>query len=191
LELWIEMGGSHRVLERCGRELGQLASAVGATLERWKGTETAWECIADPAIWLQKKNPDVAVLKAALPVAASEDFLSRARLLSRARQQAEAERIGLASFAQVGVGIVHLCVLPASAGRQDTPGARLADFVLSLREATQDLRGRLIIESGAADLKSHVDVWGPAGDDLEAMRRMKAAWDPKGILSPGRFLGGI
>jgi glycolate oxidase FAD binding subunit len=185
LELWIEMGGSRRVLERCERELGQLASAVGATLERLEGAETAWEYIADPAIWLQKKNPDLTVLKAALPVAASEEFLRRAR------QEAQTRRIVLASFAQVGVGIVHLCVLPASAGRQDTPSTRLADFVLSLRKATQDFRGTLIIECGAVDLKSRVDVWGPAGDDLEAMRRMKAAWDPKGILTPGRFLGGI
>ena len=33
-ELWIEVGGSHRVIERCMLELRQLAAAVGATLER-------------------------------------------------------------------------------------------------------------------------------------------------------------
>ena len=36
---------------------------------------------------------------------ASEEFLSRAQ------QEAEAEKIALASFAQVGLGIVHLCAL--------------------------------------------------------------------------------
>ena len=45
------------------------------------------------------------VLKAALPTVASEEFLSRAQ------QEAEAEQIALASFAQVGLGIVHLCAL--------------------------------------------------------------------------------
>ena len=70
-----------------------------------EGAEKAWERISNLALWLQPKYRDVTVLKAALPVVASEEFLSRAQ------QEAEAERIALASFAQVGVGIVHLCAL--------------------------------------------------------------------------------
>jgi glycolate oxidase FAD binding subunit len=41
------------------------------------------------------------------------------------------------------------------------------------------------------DIKSRVDVWGPAGDDFALMGKVKAAWDPKGILAPGRFVGGL
>jgi glycolate oxidase FAD binding subunit len=34
-------------------------------------------------------------------------------------------------------------------------------------------------------------MWGPAGDALSLMRRVKAEFDPHGILNPGRFIGGI
>ncbi len=178
-ELWIELGGSHRVIERCMHELRQLTSAVQATLVRREGAEEAWGHISNLALWLQPKYRDVTVLKAALPLVASEEFLSRAQ------QEAESERIALASFAQVGVGIVHLCALQA------TLTANVAAWVVRLRQAAADLGGTLVVEYCPLDLKTNVDVWGPGGDDLEAMRKMKAVWDPHDVLSPGRFVGGI
>jgi glycolate oxidase FAD binding subunit len=178
-DLWIEFGGSHRVIERCIHELRQLAAAVGAQWARQEQAEEVWERVSNLARWLQPKYPDVTVLKAALPVVAGEEFLSRAQ------QEAEAERISLASFAQVGVGIVHLCAL------QEARSANLAGWVTRLRQAARDLGGTLVIEHCPLDLKSQVDVWGEGGDDLAAMRKMKSAWDPKEILSPGRFIGGI
>ena len=179
VELWVEVGGSHRVLERCERELRQLASAVGAPLVRREAAEDAWSGVSNLAHWLQQKYRDVTVLRAALPLVASEEFLSRAQ------QEAESERVVLASFAQVGVGIVHLCAL------QQTLSASLAGMVARLRQAATDLGGTLVIEHCPVDLKSHVDVWGAGGDDLAAMRKMKSAWDPSEVLSPGRFVGGI
>ena len=178
-ELWIEVGGSHRVIERCMFELRHLASAVGAPLARREEAEEAWEHISNLAHWLRQKYRDLTVLKAALPVAASEEFLSRAQ------QEAEAERIALASFAQVGVGIVHLCAL------QGTLSASLAGLVARLRQAAVDLGGRLVIEHCPVDLKSGVDVWGAGCDDLAAMRKMKSVWDPTEVLAPGRFVGSI
>jgi glycolate oxidase FAD binding subunit len=179
VELWIEVGGSHRVIERCMLELRQLASAVGVELARVEGAAEAWGRVSNLAHWLEQKYRDVTVLKVALPLVASEEFLGRAQ------QEAEAERIAVASFAQVGVGIVHLCVL------QETLSASLAGLVTRLRLAAVDLGGRLAIEHCPVNLKSRVDVWGGGGDDLDAMRKMKLAWDPDGVLAPGRFVGGI
>jgi glycolate oxidase FAD binding subunit len=105
--------------------------------------------------------------------------------LSRAQQEAEAEKIALASFAQVGLGIVHLCAL------QETLTSTLGGLVSRLRKAAVDLRGTLVVEHCPLELKKHVDAWGDGGDDLEAMRKMKVAWDPQEVLSPGRFVGGI
>jgi len=178
-ELWIEVGGSHRVIERCAYELRQLASAAGVPLTRLDGAEEAWERVSNLALWLQQKYRDVTVLKAALPEVASEEFVSRAQ------QEAEAERIALASFAQVGVGIVHLCAL------QQALSASVLGLVVRLRQAAAELGGTLVIEHCQVDLKSQVDVWGAGGDDLDAMLKIKSAWDPKEVLAPGRFLGGI
>ena len=61
-----------------------------------------------------------------------------------------------------------------------------------------DLRGRLalggaavVVQEAAPEVKRAVDVWGPAGDALGLMRRVKRQFDPGGVLSPGRFVGGI
>lgn len=139
--------------------------------------EPAWTRISSLAAWLQSKFDDVAVFKAALPAVASEE------LLSLADQEAEGQRIPLANFAQVGIGIVHLCAL------QDTLDANLVNFAVRLRKAAEYLGGTLVIEHCPAELKNHVDVWGSGGNDSGAMRKMKLAWDPKEILSPGRLLG--
>jgi len=176
-ELWVEVGGSHRVIERCMLELKHAAFAVGATLARREGAEEAWGKVSNLALWLQTKYRDVTVLKAALPLAASEEFLSYAE------QEAEAERVRLAGFAQVGVGVVHLCLL------QETMGANVTGLVLRLRRSANGLQGSLVVEHCPLDLKNQLDVWGSDGDDLPIMRKMKSAWDPEGVLAPGRFLG--
>ena len=40
-------------------------------------------------------------------------------------------------------------------------------------------------------LKRHLEAWGKPGEAFPVMRRMKAEYDPRGFLNPGRFLGGI
>jgi glycolate oxidase FAD binding subunit len=42
-----------------------------------------------------------------------------------------------------------------------------------------------------AHLKRELDAWGPAGDALGLMRRVKERFDPDRRMSPGRFVGGI
>jgi len=51
--------------------------------------------------------------------------------------------------------------------------------------------GRLVVESSPPAFKKGMDVWGEQRGDYEIMRRLKREIDPKGILNPGRFVGGI
>jgi glycolate oxidase FAD binding subunit len=119
------------------------------------------------------------VLRATLPIAGSEEFLSFAQ------QVAEGEEVKIASFAQVGLGIVHLGLWGVKLG---TAASRL---VTNTRKAAASLGGALVVEQYPNGFKAEPDVWGPRGDHWEAMRRLKAEWDPKGVLSPGRFVGGL
>ncbi len=178
-ELWMEMSGSNRVIQRCEDELRKLVSAAGAHVEQVEKAAEPWEHVSDLAGWLRAKYPEVTILKAALPPAASEEFLNRAGLESKATQ------ITLAGFAQVGVGIVHASLL------QETLSPGAAGLVARMREVAAGLGGTLIVENCPVALKRQIDVWGACGDDLEAMRRLKSAWDPHEILSPGRFVAGI
>jgi glycolate oxidase FAD binding subunit len=51
--------------------------------------------------------------------------------------------------------------------------------------------GHLVVESCPPDIKKRIDVWGEPRGNYEIMRRLKKEIDPKGILNPGRFVGGI
>jgi len=43
----------------------------------------------------------------------------------------------------------------------------------------------------SAGLKEKLDVWGPPEPDYPLMLRLKQAFDPKGVLNPGRMYEGI
>ena len=64
----------------------------------------------------------------------------------------------------------------------------------AVEDARQRLAGRggsLVVLEAPLEVKRRVDVWGPVGDALPLMRRVKERFDPAGTMSPGRFVGGI
>jgi glycolate oxidase FAD binding subunit len=180
-EIWLEMAGSPRVMERCHRELADFAKAAGTPLQRFasEDAETIWARIADLQSWLPDRSPGVVILKALLPDASSEE------LLSRAEQEAENDRVSVAGLAQLGVGVLYLCLLSDAA-----PPATLG-LIRRLRGAAESLGGVLVVERCSLDIKEGLDVWGTPGDDFAVMKKIKGTWDPKEILSPGRFLGRV
>jgi glycolate oxidase FAD binding subunit len=66
-----------------------------------------------------------------------------------------------------------------------------AQVVEELREIWVRRGGSVVLRQAPVQLKKRLDAWGPAGDYLGLTRRVKEKFDPRGILNPGRFLGGI
>ncbi|HET7840837.1 MAG TPA: FAD-binding oxidoreductase [Terriglobia bacterium] len=180
-EFWIELGGTKRVLARCEDELKQIASRFGETLRSVVAAldgEEIWgrlqsipeEAAASANDWL---------LKATLSISKIGEFLNVATRRFRP--------LGIiaGTYSDPLAGIVRLQL------RSDAADGKLEDSVLKLRDLAGVLRGSLVVEVAPAAMEGRVDAWGPVGDDFETMRKLKEAWDPKGILSPGRFVGGI
>ncbi len=94
----------------------------------------------------------------------------------------------MAVQAHAGNGIVRVRVHHPNV--EDTGGSARA-LVEQLRAAAAALGGTLVVEQVAPDLKPGLDVWGGGIEALPLMRRIKEALDPGGVLSPGRFVGGI
>ena len=94
----------------------------------------------------------------------------------------------MAVQAHAGNGIVRVRAHHPNA--KDT-GRSARALVEQSRAAATALGGTLVVEQAAPDLKPDLDIWGGGIEALPLMRRIKEALDPKGVLSPGRFVGGI
>jgi len=67
----------------------------------------------------------------------------------------------------------------------------LVQSLAAAREALVSLGGYLVVLALPEAARDRVDVWGTSPDGLGVMKRLKAAFDAKGILNPGRFVGHI
>jgi glycolate oxidase FAD binding subunit len=107
-------------------------------------------------------------------------------------------RGGLGRWAgQVSVHAASGVLWLASAAREgqlrdDSPEIpRVVEAIAGTRERLVARGGSLVVVKSPPVLKGTVDAWGPAGDALELMRRVKERFDPERRMSPGRFVGGI
>jgi glycolate oxidase FAD binding subunit len=95
-------------------------------------------------------------------------------LLTAARAAADQYGAALAVRGSAGTGVLYA-------------GPATAELVGTLRTAAGE-HGHAMVLCGQTD--QAVDRWGPV-PGLELMRRVKAQFDPAGLLAPGRFVGGI
>jgi glycolate oxidase FAD binding subunit len=92
--------------------------------------------------------------------------------------------------AHAGTGVLRVGLAGPDPGNAEQVEA-FAGVVAKARAALAARGGTLVIAQAPPALKRAVDVWGPPGDAVELMRRVKRQFDPDRQLSPGRFLGGI
>lgn len=184
----ISAAGQVAVVERYARELGHMAAAANAAefLPLSEGDQfSAFRRIREFPRLVLGAAPDAAIFRIAVLPAAMAPLLESLREIAR-RFKVELITLTRASgiiyaafFAQAGNGVpsnatmtavreaFHICALPKN-------GARA------------------MLEWCPTEMKRKgVDPWGPERDDLALMRRVKIAFDPQGVLAPGRFAGGI
>jgi glycolate oxidase FAD binding subunit len=66
-----------------------------------------------------------------------------------------------------------------------------AGVVEELREIWLRRGGSVVVREASPAFKERVETWGPIGTRLDLTRRVKEKFDPRGVLNPGRFVGGI
>jgi glycolate oxidase FAD binding subunit len=105
-----------------------------------------------------------------------------------ARLDAAAQRLrdaGSRLLVYPGAGLVFAFLdLPADA---DDAGAALA----AARDAARAGGGGFVVEEAPLAVKRAHDAFGDPPGGLAIMRALKQRFDPRGILNPGRFAGGI
>jgi glycolate oxidase FAD binding subunit len=77
-----------------------------------------------------------------------------------------------------------------------SPGAGIANWsvdsgapdILAVREMVEAVGGTLVMLSAPEDVMREVGAWGRRPETLAIMQRLKRAFDPNGVLNPGRFV---
>ncbi len=84
----------------------------------------------------------------------------------------------------IGTEIIGRAAVGAGLVRIDADVTTQAQVIERLRASSTF--GNVVIRRGSDELKSKIDVWGSQGDRTPLFASMKQAFDPHGILSPGR-----
>jgi glycolate oxidase FAD binding subunit len=169
IAVWAE--GLPAAVARQQRDVTMLAEASGAlAVSLVEGDEHAalWAAIVD----LPAAMPNAGELLLRLACLPSE----LARALADAEAQVQARRLGMEGVARALSGTAYL--------RLRGPDEALAAAHAALKARWPSLS----VLAAEPALAARLDPWGAAGDGLAAMRRIKAEFDPQGILNPGRFV---
>lgn len=88
-----------------------------------------------------------------------------------------------------GSGTVYFAVLPSEKDAETF--SRLAQAAAAVFELAAREGGHATIPWCPTELKRRVTIWGQPRADFALMQRVKNAFDPAGIVSPGRFVGNL
>lgn len=108
-----------------------------------------------------------------------------AALAAEVERGAASARVVAEIAAHAGSGIAWCQLLGAP------DDAALIQLAEAARAAARRHGGWAVYESLPAELRGHLDPWGFDAPALTVMRRVKMALDPRGLFSPGRFVGGL
>ncbi len=138
--------------------------------------------------------PETIAAVAALEGAAEE---TRFGASLRVRVSARPSRL-VAAHAALRAGtaavVVHpgLGLLQARFALEPGDGAVRIDAALAtMREAARAGEGSAVVAAAPVSAREGHDVFGGAAPTFALMQRLKAELDPRGVLNPGRFVGGI
>ena len=92
------------------------------------------------------------------------------------------------AFGHLGDGNVHVNVEQPEQMAAAAFLARDHDIMEAVNEVVRDLGGSFSAEHGVGRLKPYMMPAWRGGVELEMMRRIKAALDPKGMMNPGKVL---
>ena len=163
--LLVEAAGGAAAVDRSERDLRTIAARHGASAR----------AIVDDAPWSRWSEAfrprELALRASVLPSQVAETI----------EAIAAAATTPVRTSATVAAGVVRA----RFDGLEDAAAVALVE---QLRGAMPAGVG-VVVESASAGVKQRIDVFGPARGDFEIMRRLKEQFDPRGTLSPGRFMG--
>ncbi len=91
--------------------------------------------------------------------------------------------------ANAGCGVCTISLLMDESGNGSEDKA--IDVMGKLLKLSRKAGGNLVVQHAPTDIKKDLSIWGELPSDFIVMKRVKEKVDPSGIMSPGRFVGGL
>jgi len=189
MEAWAAVGfdGIREAVERQIAEIEELARSQGAEqIEILRGSEEAafWQRVGRLALELYTKGNRSIGLKVSVPPSFTHE-MSAAIDEHMAHENVTCFQL---SHAGSGIAYAHLDLDGDLYTRKEEA---LIERLHDVRNQAEGMDGSLIVMHAPPEFKGKFDVWGDMARMLPLMQRLKKAFDPKAILSPGRYVGGM
>jgi len=171
----VSIGSVADAVREQGERLSAMAKAGGARIVPlpegfWSAAESALAC---PGGWT------------VLHVASLAGRLADTAGAIESAARAAAPRVEVRLSGGAGLGTFRALVGDASV-------AETAAVTTRVRARVAELGGGVVVARGPAELRRAVDPWGPVEPGPFAlMRALRDEFDPKRVLNPGRFVGGL
>ena len=168
--VWCE--GFEETVARHLRDATSMAQKIGlaTVILREKDHRRFWEEMRDFPL-----EVDRTVYRVTVPRSSAADVIETVH--NRSQEEVRPEIVSDAAMGTVWISL----------GVDDLA----AQWFAKLIDEARAHRGHAIVLAAPAHLKRGIDVWGPPPPTLPLMREIKRQFDPKGLLNPGRFVGGI
>jgi glycolate dehydrogenase FAD-binding subunit len=177
--------GTGEVTDRYARELTQLAGLAACTSTAVHGDEknaASFGRLREFIPIALESSPATTIVKlSVLPT-------RMMHMLDAVAAATEENELLWAAMAGA-LGVIYAALLPAS--RDEHGRKRVAQASNRLLAACAELGGNAAIPWCPSEWKNDLNIRGRDRPDFEQMRKLKTIFDPAGILSPGRFVGGI
>jgi glycolate oxidase FAD binding subunit len=180
------------VLNRCENDLRKITEAAGATHFAQVGKDAGHQEPLHLGAVFQRVREFVPIALESSPactivkMSVVPQHLEHA--IAAAKHSAEDHSLPWVLMAR-GVGVIYVALLPAA--RDDHSMNCVASAANRIQSDCARLGGHSTIPWCPDEWKSALKIWGAEREDLPLMRKLKSVFDPRGILAPGRFVGGI
>jgi glycolate dehydrogenase FAD-binding subunit len=182
--VYVSYEGSEVLVQRISRELQILAREANATqaAELSATIDAQLSGVLREAFdWLRWSAPGVALFRIGLPQIVTNDIVQLHDVASSAGLRC--------AFFLRAASTIYLAVLAEQEHLSsiDALGKVAEELFLIVDSA----KGSAVLLHAPQTLKQRINVWGAKRADFRMMERVKHAFDPQNIFSPGRFVGGL